>query len=496
MKVNIKTPTNAEVTFTDDSEKEVIRKALSFKNTSISFQIKKHKANIWWERRDPDGWDARMSELQRDLFTCLLEHTNGSYYIKSGSIPWLKQATSIYVESSIVYPALKSLPWKKRPDFEPYHYQSEAVKLLIDIKHGNVSLPTGCGKSYILLLLARTMGLDTVIVTPSKSIFNELLAEFQERLGKQYVGGYGDGKKDIKKKITIAIGKSLTMLKPGTDAYKFFKNKKALMVDESHTFAANQLKVVCHDLLEGIPYRMFVSATQTRGDGTEKMLQSIIGENVLDMDLKSAIDDGFLCPLKFNVMTTFSPSTKTKRDPIECKREHLLYNDEAAKLAAKIANLYAQKKNESTLILVEELRQIEMIINKLQVPYGYVHSGSKKDAAVWNLDKVKLQEQVDAFNRGDVKVLIGTRAIATGTNIYPTHNVINWVGGASEIITKQGTMGRATRKLEISKFKELHVPKPYSRIFDFRITGQPLLERQLQKRIQYYSESGGKITFV
>lgn len=496
MKANIISPTKAEVIFTNDQEREVVRKALSFKNTSVAFQIKKHKENRWWERKDPDGWDTRLRELERDLYSCLLEQANGKYYVKSGSIPWLKQVTNVFTDNKIQYPGLKPLPWASKPEFDPYPYQSEAVESLIKVKHGNISLPTGCGKSYILLLLARTMGLDTVVVTPSKSIFNELLSEFQKRLGKKYVGGYGDGKKDIKKKITIAIGKSLTNLKPDTDAYNFFAKKQSMFVDESHTFAANQLENVCHGVLKNIPYRMFVSATQTRGDGTEKLLESIIGENVLEMDLQSAIEDGYLCPLQFNIMTTFSPSTRSIKDPIGCKREHLLYNDEVAKIAAKIANASAKIKNESTLILVEELRQIKALIDKIDVPHAYVHSGSKKDAALWGLEKVSLQEQVDAFNVGDVKVLIGTRAIATGTNIYPTHNVINWVGGASEIITKQGTMGRSTRKLEISKYKDKHVPKPFSRIFDFRIKGQQILDRHLQKRISYYNESGGKITHM
>jgi len=496
MNVEILSPTLARVKFTNTTELDVVKKHLTYRNTSISFQIKKHKGNRWWKQRDPDGWDYRLSVLERDLYTCMLEQNGDDYYIKPGSIPWVKNSTNVYITNNIKYPTLKPIPWKKKPEFDPYPYQSDSVTKLIDVKHGNVSLPTGCGKSFILLMLARTMGLNTVIVTPSKSIFNELLKEFQLRLGKNMVGGYGDGKKDFSKKITIAIGKSLTMLKEGTEAYEAFISKEAMFVDESHTFAASQLKKVCHDVLKDVPYRMFVSATQTRGDGTEKLLNSIIGETVLEMGLKEAIDNGFLCPLHFNVIPTFSPSTRDKRDPIECKREHLLYNDQVADIAAKIANASATHKQESTLILVEELRQIEALCKRLTVPYAYVHSGSKADAAVWNLTTVKLQEQVDAFNEGKVKVLIGTKAIATGTNIYPTHNTINWVGGSSEIVTKQGTMGRSTRKLEISKFKDLHVPKPFARIFDFRIHGQPFLEKQLQKRLAYYKEAGGDIAFL
>lgn len=496
MKVRTLHPTLAEVNFTTPEELEVVRRALSYQNTSIAFQIKKHRENRWWQQTNPNGWQWKLQELMGQLNDCMLEYRNKKYYIKPGSIPWLRQVTTVYTTSDVEYPDLKPLPWKKKPDFEPYEYQAEAVKELIKVKHGNISLPTGCGKSFILLMLARNMGLDTVVVTPSKSIFNELLKEFQLRLGKNMVGGYGDGKKQFDKKITIAIGKSLTMLKKGSPEYGAFTKKQCMMVDESHTFAANQLEKVCHDVLSLVPYRMFVSATQTRGDGTEKLLNSIIGETVLSMDLQEAIDKQFLCPLKFNILTTFSPSTRMKKDPLECKREHFLYNTEIAKTIAKIANASAEHKQESTLILVEELRQIQALTNLLTVPFAYVHSGSKREAQTWGLTTVKLQEQVDAFNEGKVKVLIGTRAIATGTNIYPTHNAINWVGGSSEIVTKQGIMGRSTRKLEISKFKAFHKEKPFTRIFDFRVQGQSVLEKQLQKRIAYYQESGGEIKYL
>jgi hypothetical protein len=91
--------------------------------------------------------------------------------------------------------------------------------------------------------------------------------------------------------------------------------------------------------------------------------------------------------------------------------------------------------------------------------------------------------------------LIGTRAIATGTNLYPTHNTVNWVGGSSEIITKQGAIGRSTRKLEISKFSQFHEPKEESIIYDFEIKDEPILNNQLKKRIKYYQETGGEINF-
>jgi superfamily II DNA or RNA helicase len=348
----------------------------------------------------------------------------------------------------------------------------------------------------LLELIAKNSGLDLAIITPSASIFNQLLEEFTSLFGKARVGGFGDGKKCTSKKITICINKSLSNLKEGTSEYDFFARKQMMCVDESHTFAAETLEEVCHGVFSEVPYRLFFSATQTRGDGSEKLLYSIIGPCVYEMSISEAISKGYLCPLKFTVLKTTSPSPMVIRDAMENKREHFLRNRNVAELVAKIANAKWRSLQESTLILVEELSQISMLIKLLEVPFGYVHAASKKEAAEVGLVAVKSAEQIEKFNKGEIRVLIGTKAVATGTNMFPTHNTINWSGGSSEIVTKQGTMGRSTRKLENSKYKSYHKPKPHSMIYDFSIPNNKLLESQLRSRIKFYEETGEVVKIV
>ena len=491
MIIGIVNPTKAYIQANSD-EIGSLEKQLTYKNTSKQFEYTKHLKKRWLQQKDPDAWQIEKDNLFSQITQCLLKKDSVGYWIRPGIIPYIKDL-SLTISNYIEYPKFKPLKWFNMPEFEPYIYQSDSVDLLLENKHAHISLPTGCGKSFIAELLVQKSGLDVVIVTPGESIFNELLDNFTRSFGKSLVGGYGDGKKDINKKITIAIGKSLTNLIEGTDAYNFFAAKQMMIIDESHTFAASTLEDVAHGVLSDIPYRFFVSATQTRGDGTEKLLNSIIGKCVLEMSIEDAIDQGYLCPLQFTILDTFSPSTSSPPDPIENKREHFLYNTEIAKLAAQIANAKWEFKQESTLILVEELVQIQMLEKLIKVPCAYVHSASKKEAAKFGLVPVDSKEQVARFNRGEVNVLIGTKAIATGTNIYPTHNTINFIGGNSEIITKQGCMGRSTRKLEISKFSKLHKPKPFAMIYDFNVTNNTKLEKQLDSRKGWYKESGGEI---
>lgn len=496
MEIRIKSPTLAYAYPKNEAEKKFLLKKFEFQRTSIKYGLDKLKNNKWFKKKNPLAWENSVKDLESKLNGNLVTYNSEvkAFEIKPGLLPYVDNAE--IVSNDIVYPTPKPYPWAKKPLFEPYPYQIEAEEKLIKEKHGAVSLPTGCGKSYILLKTTRDMGLRTVVVTPSESIFQELYKDFTEALGSKYVGRFGNGKKEINKSVTIAIGKSLAMIKAGSKEEDFFKNKQLLLVDESHTFGAEQLETVCHGVLSEIPYRFFVSATQTRGDGTETLLQSIIGKVVLEMEIKDAINKNYLCPLHFKIIKTFSPSTLYTKDPLECKREHFLYNNNIAQYASKIANSAWNVKQESTLILVEELVQIQMLSNLLNVPFSYVHSASKKEAAEYGLKQVDTTEEVARFNKGEIKVLIGTKAIATGTNLYPTHHVINWCGGSSEIMTKQGAMGRSTRKLEISRFKDFHNPKPYSTIYDFDVSSQHILLSMLKKRIGFYRESGGPIIVV
>ena len=71
------------------------------------------------------------------------------------------------------------MAWKKPLPFDLYSYQKESIENLLGIKHGCVELCTGAGKTAIILTLARELGLKTVVVTPSKSIFLEILEKFE-----------------------------------------------------------------------------------------------------------------------------------------------------------------------------------------------------------------------------------------------------------------------------------------------------------------------------
>ncbi len=494
--VIIKSPTKAQV-FGSPDELAKLQTELTYTNSSISYQLSKLLKNQWAKKRDFNKWQEDINLLKSKTKRTLMWNEGGIDCIFPGSLSYIK-SVDLEIKNEIEYPEFESLEWKKPLPFELYPYQREFVEGLIDAKHGCISAATGTGKGSIILSVAQRIGAGTLIVVPYASLFQDMVEACEKHFGKNNVGGLGDGTKILGKPITVAISKSLTNLEPGTEEYEIVARSKAMLIDENHTFGAETLDSMCNTLLGQIPYRFFLSGTQTRGDGSIKLLKSITGPVVGKITTQQAIAGGYICDHEFRIKTI--PSTKTSysvSDPLKMKRFHFLYNKNIAEFIANLANAVAIQKNESTLVLVEELSQIAELIKLLQVPYAYAHSGTnKKELEALGLTKVDSQESIEKFNKGEVKVLLGSGAISVGTNMFPTHHTCNWVGGTSEIKTLQGTVGRSVRKLETSKYAEFHPPKPKSIIWDFDVDGVEKMEDHLADRIGYYKLSGTPIIWI
>lgn len=529
--IKIVSPTKAYITFSSEEEKDLIVKITSFKNKSKEFMYRRHMKNVWFKQRNFEEWKTHGEMLKSQIEKSILFDEDGRVCIRPGFIPFLeKEEVFLEIQSSLSYPAPRPYPWYNKPKETPYPYQTLSVEKMLEQKHAQVQLCTGAGKSLIILMLCQRLGLKCVVVTPSASIFEEMVERFQKHFGQSAIGMVGNGKKKFGKNITIAISDSLSNLKEGTKEYDDVSKTQVVIGDESHTIPAETRESVFHGVLKDAPYRFFLSGTQTRGDGTDKLLHAIIGQNVHNLTTKEAIEGGFVNDHSFKIVSLPSPNNVFKSpDALAMKRVHLLNNKNIANFVATLANSAYLAKKEQTLILVDELPQIVSLIPMFRIPYAVATSAEDKIAilsAILSVDRTKLKkmgvqnldilmsklsteqkqmfdlikqsdptESVEKFNKGEAKVLIGTTCISTGTNIFPTHHTVNWQGGSSEVRTKQGAVGRSVRKLKGSKYEHLHVEKPKATIWDFDIDVD-VLKRHLKTRLSFYKSSGTMIEWI
>lgn len=493
MKIEVITPSKA---FVQASEEELAKliKQLSYVNTSAQHQVKRHYNSQWLKKKDPDAWQKKLEELKSAVHKVLVFEEDGKKYIRPGSISYLK-GIELQVENKIIYPKPKKVAWAKPLSFELHPYQEESWPALIDICHGNVELCTGSGKSAILLKTCRETGFMAAIIAPSQSIFLELVEKFEHHFGKGMIGKFGDGKKVLGKRFTICIGDSIANIKPGTEEWEFFSKLEALYIDESHTWGAETLEEICHGVLANVPYRMFFSGTQTRNDGGKKLLQSIIGKTVCTLTTQEAKEKGYISDHEYKIIEIESSNPNyTTADILDMKRVHFLGNRNICAFIAKLANAEATTYRRQTLVLVDELSQIAALLPLLKVPTAIAHSEKNKERLQsLGFDKVDRNDSVEKFNKGEALVLIGTSCISTGTNIYPTHNTINWQGGSSEIKTKQGAVGRSVRLHTHNPWKDRVVLKTKSIIWDFDVYDISTTHDHLEDRVEYYKDSGSEI---
>ncbi len=465
MILKIVNPTKMRVFWSNDEEHSRLVKALTYKNTSVAYQIKMTKQMAY---KYGEIWAAnRVAELEGDLNETLLYQDEEGYYTRPGLVRYLEQRFQCKAENLIEYPEFRLIPWSKTPENEPYPYQLTGRDRLIQIKHGHIECATGTGKSYIIELLVKEAGLPTVISTPSKSIARQLYEELTLHFGKAKVGLFGDGKDEVGKHILVAIGKSLSLVKEPEDITAFQKYQ-VFISDESHTLPADQFDYYSNVVLGHCPYRWFVSGTQERSDGTDLKLLSIIGPQVLNYSIQQAISDGYLAKLSFLVFNVQSLSNYQSNNLVRMNQAHLYENERIAQVIA-LLTAQAVEANMPVLILIDEHVQEKLLQAYMKVDYVYA-SG-----------KTKTHEICRDFNDGKIMCVVGNSAVSTGTNFRPVRLTINWQANKAAVKVKQGPIGRSTR---IDK----KTGKTDCKVVDFRIMNVDTLRRHANERIKYYSE--------
>ena len=436
--------------------------------------------------------DSKVSELFDQRFKSLLFKDEKGYWTYSGF--WTKLFGNAVIKREYELPEFGNVPWDHKPDMEPRWYQSKSVDLLApedhSRSHGAVSLATGSGKSLILGLLTKRVGLPTLIITPNLSIASQLLDSFKKWFGKGRVGQYFKGKKQADKFIVIAVAASLARVEEGSDDWKLLSSKKMVLGDECHLTPPKQLKGVIFGLLENIPYRYWVSGTVFRNDGLELLLDGIVGDVVFELSVVDCVEGGFLSPLKFYQYKIESDSKKKVEDPIEATREHLHRNINVYKHAAKLINFAVTEKGKRVLVQIDSLDQFKSLLDGgLQVEAKFAHGGVtalNKDSVPQEHWKSDPNELIERFDKGEFPVLVGSSAIGCGSDVKSCNVIINLVGCSSEIEICQNA-GRGTR---------LFPGKTECLFVDYDVTNVEILHKHSLKRKKIFNSIYGNCTVL
>lgn len=469
--ITLLTPTEAQLSGFDEGEISGIRKQLTYVDKRVDFALSKTSAAVRrWEKPsvraalvDKMGsatFEAKLAELrarrdalQAERKKCVLfQDVHGDYWTYSGLACRFGQEHDVTPVRAYDLPLPgHAVAWAKRPEYDLRPYQTEALAALLGAAArgpASVELPTGSGKSAVIRSLVKNLGLGAVVMAPSRSIARQLHKDFVEHFGPRLVGLYGDGKKEYRKLVVVAIDDSLALVEPETDAWAELSLKPVFIADEAHLTPANSLQKVCLGLMARAPYRFFVSATLRRTDGRDVVLEGIVGETVLRKTIPELVEDGYLAKPHFRMVQVRTLSNYRTPDANRMTKKHLYYNRLVNKVAGDLASRFVLDMRRPTLVLVKELEQFRELQRHLRVDARFAHGPLTKETRDLVPEAYRADDPgqlVDAFNAGKIPVLVGTSCISVGTDTKVPGAVLYLMGDMSEISVMQGAVGRSTR---------------------------------------------------
>jgi len=434
---------------------------------------KKWSRHWFFNKNSRSDLVQKISDLKDQQSKTLLFEDKEGYWTYSGIASVLETICGEKVVVSYPLPEYGVIPWATPPARSPRWYQSKATELFAPAVPTAlpkaVELATGLGKTFIEILVTKEIGLPTVVVTPTLNIAENTIRDFILHFGKGKVGQFFDGKKQSDKLITVAVAKSLSLVKPGDEHYDNLRAKKLLIVDESHTCPPDELQSVTMGLMEMVPYRGFVSGTQMRTDGLSPLLQAITGDVLLRMSVKDGVEQGFLSPPNFyqftidsnerNEIKEITPTGKEKikkissKDVMNLTRIHVHRNPLIYKHAVKLIHS-AVAKGRRALVLVDEIFQFQWLLDHgLNIKAMFAHGGVTKDnkhLVPKEHHKSDTYDLIQRFDDGEFPVLVGTSCIGMGSDIKSVSLIVDLFGNCSETRIQQG-VGRGTRLFENKK---------------------------------------------
>jgi ATP-dependent helicase IRC3 len=471
------TPTTCRFVEPDEQKRALVRAALTYTNKSVDYQIRQLKNARWF---DAEQQQDRLAELQEARRVCLLTEEGDSCVTYAGLANTVDGIIHQGVERFVLYPSANTIPWAEvPPPLRPY--QQDTVDIFLRYKHAAAEMATGLGKSYIILHLAKNLGLKTIVMAPTTSIADQLYADFIRYLGKKYVGRFYGGKKDSSKLFTVAIHASLARIPGDSPDFLAFSAVQVFIADESHLTPAATLQSVCMGLASKAPYRFFLSGTQLRADGSDLLLRGITGPILKRMTVVDGVEQGYLAAPRFRIFPMTSCDSYTSSDPLKMTQRHFYYNQAIIRKATALVNYAVTRMNHQVLIFIDEIEQFRDIAPHLAAQYRFAHGPLTKanlqyvPEAHRDSDNSKI---VADFNAGKFPVLIGTSAIGMGTDIRPVKTIVNLTGGKSEVQIRQ-LVGRGTRKVE---------GKTECMVFDFDVVNVPMLHRHAEERMVVYED--------
>ena len=342
-----------------------------------------------------------------------------------------------------------------------------ALEKFMEKKNGIIEMATGTGKTSLAINIMNKL-LDenkidgAIISTYGNDLLDQWYSQLVEKSNEYLIiyKYYGENKELSDYLINH---RDSILLINWSNIRKFIENNeviknKILIIDEVHGFGSKSIRENLTGKINGIEYRLGLSATSERNydDEGNDFIKNEIGDIIFKYNVYNAIEDGILCefnyvPLRYDLSeedrdklrkayNKYYAKIKANKNEFESRRA--LYIDLAnvrktSKNKLPIFEEYIKKHPEvlnKTIIFVETMdygKLIQDIIIKINSSFHTYYADDDKN----NLIK---------FAEGELDLLITCKKISQGIDIKSIKNIILFSSSRGKLETIQ-RMGRCLR---------------------------------------------------
>lgn len=283
-----------------DEIQDQIRSALTVANPEYETARKEEKAG--WEDMDP------YLKLYVEFGDKLIVPRGFALSLKRGLFD--HGITIKYDDQRGTHPGDFS-SWNKLAT--PRNGQEEAVKEILRHQQGIIEATPGWGKTVMMLEAIRQSGMKALVVVDKTNIMKQWMNRAHEHFGAES-GMIGNGVWK-EKDLTIAMQQTLWSRRKELDREGFFEKWGIVCLDECHHASARTYSIVME--MFNAKYRIGLSATPNKQDGTQALIVCTIGEVIFQPGKKKLREAGQLIePHVVRVPTNFEfDFVRTHRRP-------------------------------------------------------------------------------------------------------------------------------------------------------------------------------------
>lgn len=360
--------------------------------------------------------------------------------------------------------AYRELTLRSTLEREPFPHQREAVEALFAAGGaGVVVLPTGAGKTFVAQLAIARAGRSALVVTPTL----DLMQQWFGVLGAGFdldVGLVGGGYYEVRP-ITVTTYDSAYL------HMERFGNQFGFVVfDECHHLPGPSLRLAADSCLA--PFRLGLTATPERGDGSEAQLDRLIGPLVYRREIKE-LAGTYLAEYETQRITV-SLSEDEQRRYDEARAIYRGYVADAGISMASLAGFQrflslsaSDPEGRKALLAYREQKRIaEGSDSKLRVLARLISSHSKDRVIVFTSDnatvheisrrflvpaithqtKIKERKEIlEGFNAGRYPFLATSKVLNEGVDV-PSAAVAIVLSGSGSVREHVQRLGRILRR--------------------------------------------------